>query len=57
LLAKSGLRVIASGGISSLADIKKLKALEKSGLSGIIMGKSLYEGRFTLPEAFRVIKN
>jgi phosphoribosylformimino-5-aminoimidazole carboxamide ribotide isomerase len=54
LLAKSGLRVIASGGISSLEDIKKLKALEKSGLSGIIMGKSLYEGKFTLPAALRL---
>lgn len=39
------LRLIASGGISSLADIKRLAS---SGLHGVVVGKALYEGRFTL---------
>jgi len=54
LLKSSGLKVIASGGISSLDDIRKLKYLEKNGLAGIITGKALYEGRFTLTEAMKV---
>jgi phosphoribosylformimino-5-aminoimidazole carboxamide ribotide isomerase len=41
--------VIASGGVSSLADIDALAALE--GLGGIITGKAVYEGRFTVNEA------
>jgi len=51
LLKKTGMDVIASGGISSLDDIVKLKALEKEGLSGVIVGKALYEAKFTLQEA------
>ncbi len=54
LLKGTGLRVIASGGISSLSDIQRLKLLEKKGLVGVIVGKSLYEGRFTLAEAIKV---
>ncbi|MDD5154880.1 MAG: 1-(5-phosphoribosyl)-5-[(5-phosphoribosylamino)methylideneamino]imidazole-4-carboxamide isomerase [Candidatus Omnitrophica bacterium] len=53
-LLKTGLSVIASGGVSSLEDIKKLKKLEKEGLAGVIIGKALYEGRFTLSEALKL---
>lgn len=53
-LLKTGLSVIASGGISSLTDISKLKKLEKRGLTGIIVGKALYEGKFTLSEALKL---
>jgi len=51
LLSKTGVKLIASGGISSLEDIYKLTKLEKAGLEGIIIGKALYEGRFTLRQA------
>ncbi|MFH0763352.1 MAG: 1-(5-phosphoribosyl)-5-[(5-phosphoribosylamino)methylideneamino]imidazole-4-carboxamide isomerase [Candidatus Omnitrophota bacterium] len=51
LLKKTGMKIIASGGISSLADIYKLKSLEKYGLRGVIIGKALYEGKFSLKEA------
>jgi phosphoribosylformimino-5-aminoimidazole carboxamide ribotide isomerase len=44
----TGKNVIASGGVSSLAD---LKAIAKNGISGAIVGKALYENRFTLKEA------
>jgi len=54
LLKETGLKVIASGGISSLSDIQKLKLLEKKGLVGVIVGKALYEGRFTLTEALKL---
>jgi phosphoribosylformimino-5-aminoimidazole carboxamide ribotide isomerase len=50
LLKASGMQIIASGGISSLEDIRRLKSLEKEGLAGIIVGKALYEGKFTLKQ-------
>lgn len=46
--------VIASGGISSLEDIKNLLALVPLGLEGAILGKSLYAGRFTLKQALEI---
>lgn len=54
LLRASCMRIIGSGGVSCLEDIHKLKSLEKDGLSGIIIGKALYEGRFTLPQAIKL---
>ncbi len=54
LLKNTGLNIIASGGISSLDDIYKLKKLERQGLVGVIIGKALYEGRFTLPQALKM---
>jgi phosphoribosylformimino-5-aminoimidazole carboxamide ribotide isomerase len=48
--------VIASGGISSLEDIKQLKALARPNLIGVIVGKALYERRFSLTEAVNAIE-
>jgi len=53
ILRESGLKVIASGGVSSIKDIESLKRLVKKGLLGVIVGKALYEGRFTLAEALK----
>ena len=46
--------VVASGGISSLDDIADLRELVPLGLEGAIVGKALYSGAFTLPEALDV---
>jgi len=46
--------IVASGGISSLADISALKNLVEIGVEGAIMGKALYAGAFTLDEALRI---
>ena len=46
--------VVASGGISSLADIAALCALNEAGVEGAIVGKALYAGAFTLQEALKV---
>lgn len=54
LLKEAGISLIASGGVSSLGDISKLKLLEKQGLTGVIVGKALYEGKFTLPQALKL---
>ena len=43
--------VVASGGISSLADIAALSALNSLGVEGAIVGKALYAGAFTLAQA------
>jgi 1-(5-phosphoribosyl)-5-[(5-phosphoribosylamino)methylideneamino] imidazole-4-carboxamide isomerase/N-(5'phosphoribosyl)anthranilate isomerase len=48
--------VIASGGISSLADIAALSALNSAGVEGAIVGKSLYAGAFTLQEALELTR-
>ncbi|MEN9287639.1 MAG: hypothetical protein RLZ88_309 [Actinomycetota bacterium] len=46
--------VVASGGISSLEDIRALRALVGEGLEGAILGKSLYAGKFTLEQALEI---
>jgi phosphoribosyl isomerase A len=48
--------VVASGGISSLADIQALSALNSIGVEGAIVGKALYAGAFTLEEALQVTR-
>jgi len=48
--------VIASGGISSLADIAALASLHNSGVEGAIVGKALYARAFTLQEALELTK-
>jgi len=45
--------VVASGGISSIADIEGLAQLRSVGVEGAIVGKALYAGAFTLQEALR----
>jgi len=47
-IAALGLDVVASGGVASLDDLRQVRA---AGLAGAIVGRALYEGRFTLVEA------
>jgi 1-(5-phosphoribosyl)-5-[(5-phosphoribosylamino)methylideneamino] imidazole-4-carboxamide isomerase/N-(5'phosphoribosyl)anthranilate isomerase len=47
--------VIASGGVSSLADLRAIAELTDRGVEGAIVGKALYAGRFTLPEALSAV--
>ena len=54
LARETGLKVIASGGVSSLEDLRVLRPLESSGVEGVIVGKALYEGKFSLGEAIRI---
>jgi phosphoribosylformimino-5-aminoimidazole carboxamide ribotide isomerase len=50
-LAKLGVNVIASGGVSGQGDIVKLKELNLPSLEGVIVGKALYDGRLDLEKA------
>jgi phosphoribosylformimino-5-aminoimidazole carboxamide ribotide isomerase len=47
--------VIASGGISSIEDVKALKDLAVRNISGVIVGRALYEGRFNIAEARAIL--
>jgi phosphoribosylformimino-5-aminoimidazole carboxamide ribotide isomerase/phosphoribosylanthranilate isomerase len=49
--------VVASGGVSSLDDLRELRTLVPVGLEGAIVGKALYAGAFTLPEALAVARD
>ncbi len=48
--------VVASGGVSSLDDLRALAALVPAGVEGAIVGKALYAGAFTLPEALAAVR-
>ena len=43
--------VVASGGVSSIKDVKNLLPLERAGVTGVIIGKALYSGKLDLKEA------
>ena len=47
--------VIASGGVSSLDDLRAIATLTGTGIEGAIIGKALYAGRFTLPQALAAV--
>ena len=53
----SGVRVTASGGISSMEDLRRLAELETDGCDSCVVGKAIYEGRFTVSEAIKAYKN
>jgi phosphoribosylformimino-5-aminoimidazole carboxamide ribotide isomerase len=50
----ANVRVTASGGVSSLDDIKRLRDAGEPLLDSVIVGKALYEGKFKLEEALRI---
>jgi phosphoribosylformimino-5-aminoimidazole carboxamide ribotide isomerase len=49
-------RFLYSGGIGKLEDLEALAALRQVNLAGVIVGKALYEGRFTVAEGQRVLE-
>lgn len=55
LARETGLKVIASGGVGTLADLRHLKEAEADGVHGVIVGKALYEGTLRLADALREV--
>ncbi|NOZ04843.1 MAG: 1-(5-phosphoribosyl)-5-[(5-phosphoribosylamino)methylideneamino]imidazole-4-carboxamide isomerase [Chloroflexi bacterium] len=51
LARETGLQVIASGGVATLDDISRLKAVEPQGVEGVVIGQALYRRAFTLRQA------
>jgi phosphoribosylformimino-5-aminoimidazole carboxamide ribotide isomerase len=49
-------RFLYSGGVGGLGDLEALAALRQVNLGGVIVGKALYEGRFTIAEAQRALE-
>ena len=54
LADKSGLKIIASGGVRGMEDIQALQPLTEHGVEGVIIGKALYTGAISLKDALRV---
>ncbi|MEN3308516.1 MAG: phosphoribosyl isomerase [Micromonosporaceae bacterium] len=54
--ARTPAPVIASGGVSNLDDLRALSTLESVGVEGVIAGKALYAGAFTVAEALAVLR-
>jgi phosphoribosylformimino-5-aminoimidazole carboxamide ribotide isomerase/phosphoribosylanthranilate isomerase len=55
--ARTDRPVVASGGVSSIQDLVDLRSLVPIGVEGAIVGKALYAGAFTLPEALAAARN
>ena len=53
----TGLKIVASGGISSMDDLEQLKTLEPNGVDQAISGKAIYEGKIDLKRAFKCLQN
>ena len=53
--ARTSAAVVASGGVSSLDDLRAIAELAPLGVEGAIVGKALYAGAFTLPEALAAV--
>jgi phosphoribosyl isomerase A len=49
--------IVASGGVSALADLKALQELVPLGVEGVIVGKALYSGAFTLEQALEAVSD
>ena len=47
--------IVASGGIATLADVIEVSKYVAEGIDSVIIGKALYEGRFTLAEALAAV--
>lgn len=57
LAASISIPVVASGGVSSIEDIKNLVAIESAGVVGVISGRALYDGSLDLKEAIEIFNN
>ncbi|MFW0792951.1 bifunctional 1-(5-phosphoribosyl)-5-((5-phosphoribosylamino)methylideneamino)imidazole-4-carboxamide isomerase/phosphoribosylanthranilate isomerase PriA [Gordonia sp. CPCC 205515] len=53
--AKTSAPIVASGGVSAIEDLVAIAGLTDRGVEGAIVGKALYAGRFTLPEALTAV--
>jgi phosphoribosylformimino-5-aminoimidazole carboxamide ribotide isomerase len=56
LAEETRIEIIASGGVTTLDDLRELRKLEPAGVTGVIAGRALYEKRFTVPEALEVLQ-
>ena len=55
LLSLTKLNIIASGGVADLKDLTKLKKIKNKNLIGVISGKAIYEKKFSVKEAIKIL--
>jgi phosphoribosylformimino-5-aminoimidazole carboxamide ribotide isomerase len=53
----TGLKIVASGCISSMEDLEHLQTLEPYGVDQVISGKAIYEGKIDLRKVFKCLQN
>ena len=53
----TGLKIVASGGISSTKDLEQLKSVEPYGVDQVISGKAIYEGKIDLRKVFKCLQS
>ena len=58
ILNQTSLKIVASGGVSSLDDLKKLKQISnlKKNLDGVIVGRAIYENKINVDEAIEILR-
>ena len=56
LLSLTKLNIIASGGVADLKDLIKLKKIKNKNLIGVISGKAIYEKKFSVKEAIKILE-
>ena len=56
LLSLTKLNIIASGGVADLNDLIKLKKIKNKNLIGVISGKAIYEKKFSVKEAIKILE-
>ena len=56
LISLTKLNIIASGGVADLTDLTKLKKIKNKNFIGVISGKAIYEKRFSVKEAIKILE-
>ena len=56
ITSRTSSKIIASGGVSNLEDLRKLKRIKNENLEGVISGKAIYEDKFSIKEALKVLR-
>ena len=57
ILNSTSMKIIASGGVSSLKDLEKLKRINAENLDGVIVGRAIYEKKIIVSEAIKILEN
>jgi len=53
---RTGVPVVLSGGVTTMDDLREIAPLESVGVTGIIVGRALYEGSIDLPSAIQLVE-
>lgn len=57
ILNSTSMKIIASGGVSNLKDLEKLKMINAKNLDGVIVGRAIYEKKIIVSEAIKILRS